>query len=265
MYSRFQLALKYLNYYFTASSRKGHGIHSPFVFDFIAKVLNDKTEYPEYDKVEKLRTELLHNSTVLKIEDFGAGSSASTGGRRTISSIAKNAAKSRKFGELLFRIIKYYKPSTILELGTSLGISTSYLSLADPGGRVITIEGAHEVLDIARENFSLMGLKNIETVEGNFDQVLEKIIAKLSAIDFAFIDGNHRREPTVRYFKQLLPGVGNESVIVFDDIHWSSEMEDAWIEIKDHTAVTCSIDLFFIGIVFFKREFKEKQHFNIRF
>jgi len=265
MYSPLQLAVKYSKHWLSASNGKGHGMHSPFVFDFITKVLNDKTVYTEYEKVEALRDQLLNDNTILEVEDFGAGSSIDKKNKRNISSIAKNAAKPKKFGQLLFRIIKYYQPSTILELGTSFGITTSYLSLAKPDARLITMEGSKKIADVAKSNFTNLQIGNIETIEGNFDDTLSSVVHSLSTIDFAFIDGNHRQEPTERYFKELLSKTNNNSILVFDDIHWSNEMEAAWETIKSNAAVTCSIDLFFIGIVFFREEFKEKQHFAIRF
>jgi predicted O-methyltransferase YrrM len=265
MYSPLQLAIKYFNYWITASNGKGHGMHSPFVFEFITKILNDRTAYTEYEKVEALRDQLLNDTTVLEVEDFGAGSVIDKKNKRSISSIAKNAAKPKKFGQLLFRMVKRYQPKTILELGTSLGITTSYLSLAKPDARLITMEGSKEIADVAKQNFNAIELKNVELIEGNFDNTLSSVVRGLPSVDFSFIDGNHRQEPTERYFKELLAKTNNNSILVFDDIHWSSEMEAAWETIKNNAAVTCSIDLFFIGIVFFRKEFKEKQHFVIRF
>ena len=265
MYSPLQLAIKYFNYWITASNGKGHGMHSPFVFEFITKILNDRTAYTEYEKVEALRDQLLNDTTVLEVEDFGAGSAIDKKNKRSISSIAKNAAKPKKFGQLLFRMVKRYQPKTILELGTSLGITTSYLSLAKPDARLITMEGSKEIADVAKQNFNAIELKNVELIEGNFDNTLSSVVRGLPSVDFSFIDGNHQQEPTERYFKELLAKTNNDSVLVFDDIHWSSEMEAAWETIKKDAAVTCSIDLFFIGIVFFRKEFKEKQHFTIRY
>ena len=265
MYSRLQLLAKYLGYRFTASNGKGHGMHSPFIFEFITKVLNDKTVYLEYEKVELQRNRLLNDNTVLEVEDFGAGSVIDKKNKRTISSIAKNAAKPKKFGQLLFRMVKYYQPPIILELGTSLGITTSYLSLAKPGARVVTMEGSKEIAEVAKRNFSNLETRNIEISEGNFDDTLSSVISQLSSVDLVFVDGNHRKEPTIRYYQQLLAKTNNDSILVFDDIHWSSEMEGAWDTIKNDTAVSCSIDLFFIGIVFFRKEFQEKLHFVIRF
>jgi len=265
MYSRSQLFFKYLQYYFTSSNGKGHGTHSPFVFEFITKVLNDKTVYSEYERVERLRNQLLNDNSILNVEDFGAGSSVSKTNQRTVSSIARNAAKSKKLGQLLFRMVKFYQPSTILELGTSLGITSSYLALANQDARMITMEGSKEIAEAARKNFRNLEIRNLEIVEGNFDDKLSSAITQLSSIDFVFIDGNHRKEPTERYFKELLAKMNKDSILVFDDIHWSNEMEAAWEAIKNNAAVTCSIDLFFIGIVFFRKEFKEKQDFAIRF
>lgn len=272
MYSSWQLATKYLRYYFTSSNGKGHGTHSPFIFHFITKVLNDKKQYPEYEIVENLRRQLLTDTTVLTIEDFGAGSSISKtnlpigqSNQRSIGSIAKHAAKPKKFGQLLFRMVKAYQPQTILELGTSLGITTSYLSFAKPDAQLITMEGASEVAATARNNFKTLKLQNCTITEGNFDQKLSSVICHLSSIDLAFIDGNHRQEPTERYFLELLPKMQNDSILIFDDIHWSREMEKAWDTIKKHPSVRCTVDLFFIGIVFFRQEFHEKQDFRIRF
>lgn len=265
MYSRFTLAGKYLSYYFSAMNGKGHGMHSPFVFEFITKVMNDKTHYEAYDKVETIRKQLKQDNSVLKVKDFGAGSAVSRSNQRTVSSIAKHTLKPPKYGKLLYRMASYYKPSTIIELGTSLGITSSYLSLGNPFAKMITMEGASEVADAARNNFKELSIKNLELVEGNFDDTLNAVISGLSSIDFAFIDGNHRQEPTERYFQQLVSKIGNNSILVFDDIHWSGEMEAAWKTIQQHPAVSCTLDLFFIGIVLFRQEFKEKQHFTIRF
>lgn len=265
MYSKFQLALKYIRYYFTASNAKGHGTHSPFVYDFIVHVLNDRRNFYAYQKVESYRYLMMYNSTELEIEDFGAGSVSGNKKKRSIASIAKNAAKPSKLGQLLFRIANYYQPKTIIELGTSLGLSTAYLAMGNSAADVITCEGAAAVAAVAKENFSLMRLNNITVTEGDFDKTLQPLLQTKNGWDLAFIDGNHRKEPTLRYFEQLLLKKNEPAILIFDDIHWSKEMEDAWATIKDHPYTMLTIDLFFIGIVFFRKEFKAKQHFTIRF
>ena len=264
MYSKFQLSFKYLNYYFTASNGKGHGMHSPFVFDFITKILNDKTEYSDYDKVGGLRKKLFHNEAKLKIEELGAGSSSGKSNLRSVASIARHAVKSKKWGQLLYRIVKYYQPKTVIELGTSLGVTTSYLSSANPGSKIFTLEGSPQIADVAKQNFRTLGLQNVELVNGNFDYTLPAVLYQIPTVDLVFIDGNHRKDPTENYFHWLLSKVHNDTILIFDDIHWSPEMEEAWEHIKSHLAVRCSIDLFFLGIVFFRQEFKARQHFKIR-
>lgn len=265
MFSSWQLIKKYSCWYFTALNGRGHGIHSPFVYDFVRKVLIDKRNFYAYNQVEALRRKLLQDKTMLEVEDFGAGSAVSKTNQRSVASIARHAAKSRKWAQLLFRIVNYYQPKNILELGTSLGVSTAYMALANPQAKVVTAEGSRAIAAQAKKNFQSLQLSSIQQVTGNFDETLPGILAALPQLDLAFIDGNHRYEPTVRYFNQLLPHLNDASVVVFDDIHWSADMEKAWEEIKDNSAVTLSIDLFFVGLVFFSDQFKVKQHFTVRF
>lgn len=265
MYSKSKSALKFLNYYFTASNGKGHAVHSPFVFKFITEILNDRQHDLAYEKVESFRKSLLKNKTVLTIDDYGAGSAVDKTKQRTIASIASHAVKSKKYGQLLFRMVRKYRPDTILELGTSLGITTSYLSLANPEAQVVTLEGASAVSRVAKNNFKEMNLQNVELIEGNFNDQLGRVVAALPSIDFAFIDGNHRKEPTIEYFNSLMQKITYSSVVILDDIHWSAGMEEAWNYCKDHKDVTLSIDLFFLGILFFRKEILQKQHFSIRF
>lgn len=265
MYSSFQLALKYFKYRLTASNAKGHGVHSPFVYDFIKNVLNDKRQFDCFRYIESLRSELKNDNTEINVPDFGAGSRMQLNNKRKISAIARSSLKPKKYSQLLFRIVHYYKPATIIELGTSLGITTSYLSFANPSAKIITMEGAHEVATIAKNNFNQLYLSNIKIIEGNFDETLPPVINQLSNIDFAFIDGNHRKQPTLNYFQQLLNKTNESGIFIFDDIHWSEEMEEAWNEIKQHPSVTLTIDLFFIGIIFFRKEQKMKEHFSICF
>jgi predicted O-methyltransferase YrrM len=265
MYSTFHLAFKYFYYYLTASNGKGHGMHSPFVFDFITNVLNDKNRYPDYDKVEGLRKQLLLDKSSIKVEDLGAGSAVSKAKSRSVTSIARSAAKPAKYGQLLYRMMKHYRPHTILDMGTSMGITTAYLAVANPVATVITMEGSPEIAAKARQHFKSLQLDNVKLAEGNFNDTLPGVLNELKTVDFAFIDGNHRKEPTGRYFQQILPFIHNDTILVFDDIHWSHEMEEVWEMIKEHDSVRATIDLFFIGIVIFRQEFKAKQHFSIRF
>jgi len=265
MYSPLRLAQKYLRYYLTAANGKGHGTHSPFVFDFITKVLNDKRQYPAYQPIEQLRRRLRSDQTRLQIEDLGAGSAyKATTTTRTIASIAKNAAKPSKLGQLLYRVAAHYQPDTIVELGTSLGLSTAYLASGAPNAKLFTIEGAPEIAATAARNMQALHIPaNILT--GSFDQLLPSLLPTLPPIDLIFIDGNHRLEPTLNYFNGVFPHLSSHSTLIFDDIHWSAGMETAWAAIKKDPRVYLTIDLFFLGFVFIRPEFKVKQEFDIRF
>lgn len=265
MYSKSQLARRYIRYWLHASNGKGHGVHSPFVFELIEKVLNNRKPYHAYASIEALRRSLKRDNRMLTIEDFGAGSRVDGSRQRAVGSIARSALKPAKFGQLLFRLVNHYQPATLLELGTSLGITSAYLASGNPNGHLITMEGAKAVAAVARENFAKLGLSNISLVEGNFDETLPAVLQQTERIDFAFIDGNHRYQPTIDYFNQLLGKAHAGSMIILDDIHWSREMEQAWEEVQLHPQVTMTIDLFFIGIVLFRNEFKIKQHFTIRY
>ncbi len=265
MYSSFQLAKKYIHYYVNAENGKGHGIHSPFVFDFVKNVLNDKKKYDCYKTIELLRKKLLNDNTIIAVEDFGAGSAVIPHTNRKVSEIAASSLKKKKFAQLLFRIVKYYRPGTVVELGTSFGITTSYLACANMESKVFTLEGSRAIGEIAEANFKKSDLKNICFIQGNFEISFRELLDKIKSVDFLFVDGNHRREPTLNYFNDSLKKSGPSSIFIFDDIHWSSDMEDAWKQIKAHSSVTLTIDLFFIGLVFFNPDFKVKQDFIIRY
>lgn len=240
-------------------------MHSPFVFQFILHVLNNKSGYVPPQEIENLRKILLHDKRVLEVEDFGAGSRVASHRKRSVAELAKTTLKPKKYAQLLFRLVKHYQPNTILELGTSLGVTAAYFAAANPSANIITIEGSKAIADIAVQNFSTLHLQNIQPQVGNFDDVLPVVLQQWPSIDLAYIDGNHRYEPTIRYFQQLLPAMHNDAILVFDDIHWSAEMEKAWNEIKQHPSVQCTVDIFFLGFVFFRKEFKVKQHFSIRY
>ncbi len=265
MYFPFQLGARYLKYYLTASNGRGHGVHSPFVYEFITQVMNDDRHFYAYRSIEDLRKTLLSDTREIIVEDLGAGSKINKSNKRKVCDIARLSLKSKKLAQLLFRIVDHYSPASVLELGTSLGITTAYFASAKTEAKVITMEGAASVAELAVQHFQKLKLGNIEMLQGNFDRTLSEAIARVGRIDLAFIDGNHRYEPTIRYFNEMLPALHPGSMLIFDDIHWSTEMQQAWEEIQQHPSVTLTIDLFFIGIVVFRQENKAKEHFTIRF
>lgn len=234
------------------------------MFGLYTAVVRHTGTFGAYAGIEARRRELLASPASVSVTDFGAGSRTGAGQQRRVADIARTAAKPPRLAQLLFRLVNYCRPATILELGTSLGLTTAYLAAADSRHRVLTFEGCPNVAALARETFAALHLSNIAVVEGNIDHTLAPALAALAApLDFAFFDGNHRYEPTLRYFELCLAHRTDDSVFVFDDIHWSADMERAWEVIKAHPDVRLTVDLFHIGLVFFRKN-QPKQHFWLR-
>ena len=253
---------RYIKYFCTAKTK--YNAHSPFLYQFITKVLNKDTQDTNCTKIEQLRSQLYNSNIIIEITDFGAGSHINKSKKRKIKDIAKNSAKNSKFGKLLYRIVQFYKPNNILELGTSLGISTLYLAKARDRSKIYSLEGCPETIKIAKKNFDILKAKNINTILGDFENTLQKNLKHIKNIDLAFIDGNHQQKATIKYFEQCLIYSNNNTILIFDDIHWSKGMENAWNYIKTHKKTTLTIDLFYIGIVFIKSELS-KENYIIRF
>jgi len=240
----------YLLHRLNAKSR--HGVHSPFVYRLIDNVIYDFEDKKVYDEVENLRKKLIIDNRIISVTDLGAGSRVNNSHKKKISDIANNALKPPKLAQLLFRLAKEFQPKTIIELGTCLGITSLYLQKAVPNASVYTLEGCPETARIAKETFKNAGATDIELFIGNFDDTLLWLTDKIGWIDFVFVDGNHQRDATLKYFEWCLPKVHENTLLIFDDIYWSEGMKEAWTEIKKHPKVTVTIDLFWIGLVFFK-------------
>lgn len=252
---------------FIRNAKTKHSIHSPFVYDFVTKVLNDNTQYPEFRKIEEQRKYLLNNSNLIEIVDFGeaAGAAGYITALKKVKEVAKKNSISPKQGQLLHRVIKYFKPEILLELGTSLGVSSMYQVSAAPDSFYVGMEGCATTAAIAERNLQKFSDEtSYSLVIGNFNVMLPGVLEKIEKIDYAFVDGNHTYESTLKYFNSMLPLVNKNSVLVFHDIHWSNGMEKAWMEIIKNPAVTISIDIFHMGFVFF-RDGVTKQDFKVRF
>ena len=254
----------YLKFLF--HSKNEHGVHSPFVFDLVTKCFYDATKYQEYEVLKSYRKSLLENKNTIEVTDFGAGSRVFKSNTREIAKIAQTAGITPKNAELLFRIVHYFQPKSILEIGTSLGLATSALSLGNEKSKIITLEGCPNTqkqaqIQLQSRSFGTnSNFQNIEFVNTEFSSYFKN----LSPIThhLIYFDGNHSKKATLDYFEALLPTISNDSVWIFDDIHWSADMEEAWEIIKNHPKVSVTIDTFQWGIVFFRAE-QEKEHFII--
>lgn len=240
-----------------------YDIHSPFVASFIQFVLLDQRKFYAFSAIEKFRSLLLKNRYPIRILDYGAGSKANPAQFRTVRDIVRHGAVSPQSGQILFRTVLYRQPASILELGTSLGISTMYLRSAAVPSSFITLEGCMETATEARNNLGRMGYSDVEVVTGRFSETLPQMLSCLQALDLVYMDGDHRAAASYGYFLACLEKAGPGSLFVIADIHWSDEMEACWAQMRAHPRVRASLDIFRFGFLFFEDRFKFPVHVDL--
>lgn len=247
-------------------SRSVYKTHSPFVYEFIEKVLRNKQKHSDFKKLDAYKKKVFDSRTPVETVDFGSGAGNKDYVTFTeeVGKIAKRRTHNRKQLETLFRLTRYFKPKTILELGTATGISSLYLKKGHPEAKLITMEGCAGLAHISQKAFTINHVDDIEILTGNFNNTLPELMTKDINLGMVFFDGNHQYKPTMEYFRLCLPKKNQDSVFIFDDIYWSQGMTKAWNEIKQHPDVRFTIDLYWMGLVFFKPGF-EKQNFIIRY
>jgi len=251
--------VRYIKYLLFSQHRDGHGIHSPFAFNLVSDIFRNKIEPDIVFNIEKIRNRLFADPRSIEVNDLGAGSKKMKTSLRKVSDIVRYSAVPKKYGILLSNMAKEFGGPIVLEFGTSLGISTMYMAASCSKTTVITMEGCRETSAIAEENFREAGLSNIRLINGSFDDILPQLQNEEICPGLIFIDGNHLKEPVIRYFNQVANMSDNKSVVIIDDIYSSEEMAEAWEMIKSHKNVTMSVDIFRMGMVFFR---KGVNHFN---
>ena len=289
----------WLKHQLTARNTGGHGVHSPYLFEWVRMVMSDKNTYYVWDEIEEIRQEMLKDTRELEFVDYGSGgplptspSKGRSANMRRVCDIAKGSLARRKEAQLLARLVGWLgrplltspsmggigdeasedrKGLTIVELGTSLGVTTAYLAAMDSRNKVVTYEGCPAVAEVARANWEKLGLSNIACVVGEITvdslqltvDSLQLAVDRLSGIDVAFIDANHTCEATLTYFNALASRVHEKSVVVVDDIHYNEDMEKAWKAICADERVTTTMDLYRMGLVFFDKHYWRK-HYKMR-
>ncbi len=271
----------FIRHFLTAWNTSGEAIHSPYLFRLVRFVLRDENAYYCFRDIERRREFLLACEDSLDVVDYGsAGSPEGLHVQRRVCDIAKNHLESARVGQVLFRIVNFLheeekRPLNILELGTSLGITTAYLASADSRNKVVTMEGSEAVLRVAQGVWKMLKLENIEWIQGNIDDTLYNIYIgergkvkgergkERGELDLAFVDANHTYEATMRYADFLLNRLTEKGILVLDDIHYSEQMERAWSELKADPRVTTSMDLYHVGLLFVDTHYL-KRHYRIR-
>ena len=248
----------YLNFLLKGVSK--YNIHSPLIHDLVENVLDKEKKFYSFIGIEHLRALLLKDASSVFLHDLGKGSTTIRGSKIKVKTLTKKVQSRPEKAQILFKLVNFYNSNNILEIGTSLGLTTAYLSNANKNSSVTTLEGDPSIYLMAKKNFQKLGLKNVTLHHGDFDNLLPKIFTQ--KFDFIFFDGNHSKKATLKYFNWALENFMEEAIYVFDDIYWSKEMKEAWTEISNHPKVMMSLDIFSLGIIFFKKN-REKEHINL--
>jgi predicted O-methyltransferase YrrM len=258
--------LYYLRHVLTAWNTTGESIHSPYLFYIVHFLMRDKSSYYCFADIERRRDSLLLDDRMLDVVDYGSnGTQDGLRIQRRICDIARFQLERPRVQETLFRLIVHMgrvlgRPLEILELGTSLGITTAYMASAHSHNHVMTFEGSSAIADVARSQWSALRLVNIECIEGRIEDTLYKYARE--RIDVAYVDANHTYKATMEYVCYLLPRITEKGVVVIDDIHYSPEMKRAWDELKQHAYVTTSMDLYHVGLLYVDKHYL-KRHYRI--
>ena len=294
----------WIKHQLTARNTGGHGIHSPYLFEWVRLVMADKNSYYAWGKIEECRERMLADKREVAFVDYGSGkrvrsleNDANAGSlalrdKRRVCDIAKGSLARKKYAQMLSRLVNWLghplqtysleaphdasaversarggngdgqlavgNGLTIVELGTSLGVTTAYMAAVDSRNKVVTYEGCPAVAEIAKANWKALGIKNIECRVGEID--VAKLDEELEQVDVAFVDANHTHASTRAYFNILLKKMHAKSVLVVDDIHHSAEMERAWQEICADERVTSTMDLYQMGLVFFDKHYWKRHY-----
>lgn len=246
--------------------------------------MDDKNSYYVWAAIERVREQMLMDERMVDFVDYGSGKKLKTDNcqlktesidRRKVCDIAKQSLAKKKYAQMLARLVNWMGDGgmdngkgimdngdglTIVELGTSLGVTTAYLAAMDAKNTVLTYEGCEAVAAVAKENWKRLGLKNITCRVGKIDA--EALAEELSRVDVAFVDANHTYAGTRMYVNIILEKMHEKSVLVIDDIHHSREMEKVWQEICADDRVTTSMDLYQMGLVFLDKNYW-KRHYKM--
>lgn len=237
-----------------------HGIHSPFIFQLEKKCLRDDSVKEDYELLSRFRESGAASNLILNIEDHGAGSRVFKTNERKVAEILRHNCSTKKDTQLLYRLCAYFEVNHVLELGTSLGVATHAMAVSRPQAQITSVEGSPEVYGFAKKQLQENNIQNVELICSTFKDFLSQHKEE-KLYDLIYVDGHHDGDATITYFESILAHVHNDSVVVFDDIYWSSDMTRAWNQICKHSKVTASVDCFDFGLIFFRKEQSQERFF----
>jgi len=245
----------------------GEGIHSPRLFYLVRHLFYETAQLYSWQQIEQRREAMLRAPKLVHVVDYGTGKDRD----ELVMHIAKRCLMGRKEVQLLSRLLHYMSGDeyvsgrkrglNVVELGTSLGITTAYLAMADGRNSVVSFEGCEQLAQMAALNWEKLKVSSIRTVIGNLDDTLYIYAREMrDPIDLVLMDANHTGAATLRYFECLWPHMDADGVLVLDDIRYSRDMYEAWQQIASHPAVSASMDLGKMGLVFFYDKLEHKKY-----
>lgn len=258
--SKLYTVIKVARFYWDAVTP--YQVHSPFFYAFIKEVAFNNKHYYIFDKIEHLKNHLKQNDELIEVKDFGAGSKVNDSNKRSISSILTSAAIPHNKAKVLFHLVRHFGCKQILELGTNLGIGTSYLASPSSQSHVTSIEGCPNIFKLATHNLNQFGFNNIRLINDEFSNAIENLVSENAVFDLIFIDGNHSYDATWKYYSLLKSCHSNNAIIVIDDIFWSKGMNEVWQKIRSQKEVAASIEMFDLGIIMMDKN-TPKKHFSL--
>ena len=237
--------------------RHGFGVHSPFVFSLITKVIEEKCSYYSFHDIELIRKQLLFRDEPITYPDRKHNGKIR---RRTIGEVVRREAIKPKHGALLFRLTNYFKPQNILQLGPAMGLSTLYLTSYTSGLNCTALENVPEFVPIAQISFEKAARNPIDLRVGNYKELLPRALEDMGKVDLVFLNTTYEQQNNLWLFIECLKHVHDDTILVFEGIKTSHRMRNFWKKVCAHPAVTVTIDLYSMGIVFFNPKLHKRNY-----
>jgi predicted O-methyltransferase YrrM len=218
--------------------RKGYGVHSPFVYDLITKVIEEKMPYYAFEKI-----------------------------RAGVQNFEPKPPKERicfhKYGALLFRLVNFFKCEFVLQVGSPEGIISLYPASAHSGCECLVLENDQTSFRKTKVLAEKAGLSNLQVECTDYLKRIEDLFRQNKRFDLIFINiPGYDNCPDI--LNLCISESKKECIFVVSGIRDNSKMKKLWKNIIQNHQVSVSIDLYSWGIFFLKNNIY-KQHYKVYF
>ncbi len=230
-------------------------VDSPLVYQLCLDIQSAHDAKTQFKKIEDKRAQLLMDNTLINVQSLGSQSKVNRSEIRSIRQIALSSVSPRNKCELLYGLVKTTKAKTVLELGTSLAISTAYVAAVD---RVDYIKSVEDSSKIHSYNENLAHNSKINMIQSDFQSYIENELNNKAKYDCIVLDGRHDEIATISYVNQLINLLNPNGIIIVDDIYWSNGLMNAWKTLRNDYRYNLKIDLFYYGVLSNQASIKEE-------